>query len=412
MPDRDGEALLRTTRWLLRRFGTYYQGAKLYLPPRYTRREWAFMFFDKSFMVRHLGFERRSQIEDYLRRQVPRHVYYSTAYYEDPGARTMNEKGWQGATLVFDLDADHLEGAAEMEYGDMLGAVKMEFLKLIDRWLIGKLGFDARDIGIAFSGGRGYHAHIEDPRVLELNAFERREIVDLVTGKADLEGFLEREAFHSGVRMDGRGYASHTLKMPDPVRGDWKGDLATETLGFFQELDRIQRSGDREQAVTRLMDLAEVPAEEASDFLDMLVEGDEGHRRMDRLIGEGRIDLQQGLGEGFWRRIAEKLFVQMRGEADEPVTADTKRLIRLPTSLHGKTGFRVVELTRDELDEFEPLEDALAFGPDSVDLEGVADADFDLGGEHHSLESGRRTQLPEYAAVFACLRGWAQVPEA
>jgi DNA primase small subunit len=412
VPERDEEALVRTTRWLLKSFGTYYSGSKLYLPPRYTRREWAFLFFDKSFMVRHIGFERRSQIEDYFRRQVPRHVYYSTAYYEDPGARTMGEKGWQGATLVFDLDADHLEGAAQMEYGEMLAAVKREFIKLIDRWLIGKLGFDARDIGIAFSGGRGYHAHIEDPRVLELNSFERREVVDLVTAKADLKGFLDREAFHSGRRMDGRGYASHYLKMPDPDQGSWKGDLARETLRFFQELDTLLGSGDREGAVARLSALAEIDAEEAAAFLDLLVEGEDGHRRMDRLIGEGRIDLQQGLGEGFWRRIAEKLFVSMRGEADEPVTADTKRLIRLPTSLHGKTGFRVVELSRDELDEFEPLEDALAFGPDQVYVEGVSDEGFDLGGEHHSLEVGKRTQLPESAAVFACLRGWAQLPEA
>ncbi|MCA1813180.1 MAG: hypothetical protein LC624_04420 [Halobacteriales archaeon] len=32
----------------------------------------------------------------------------------------------------------------------------------------------------------------------------------------------------------------------------------------------------------------------------------------------------------------------MTGETDEPVTSDVKRLIRLPGSVHGKTGLRVV----------------------------------------------------------------------
>jgi DNA primase small subunit len=411
MPEDDDAALVRTSRWLVKRFGSYYAGTKLHLPPRYTRREWAFLFFDKSFMIRHIDFQRRSQIQDYVRREVPRHAYYSTAYYEEPGARTMNEKGWQGATLVFDLDADHLEGAREMEYGEMLEAVKVEFIKLVDRWLIGKLGFDERDVGIAFSGGRGYHAHVEDPRVLELNAFERREIIDLVTGKADPGQFLEKEAFHTGMRMDGRGYSRHTLRMPDPGRGDWKGDLTRETLAFFQDLDVMRAEGREEEAVRRLAKLGEIEEEEARDLLGMLVEGEPGQRRLDRMVSDQIIDLREGIGERFWKRIAGKLFVQMAGEADEPVTADTKRLIRLPSSLHGKTGFRVVELSRDQLEDFDPLVDTLAFGDDPVEVVGLVDGKFDLGGREHSLAPERRSTLPEHAAVFACLRGMAQIAD-
>jgi DNA primase small subunit len=281
----------------------------------------------------------------------------------------------------------------------------------VDRWLIGKLGFDARDVGIAFSGGRGYHAHIEDPRVLELNAFERREVVDLVTGKADTDKFLEKEAFHAGMRQDGRGYSRHTLRMPDPARGDWRGDLTRQTLAFFQDLDSMQASGREDEAVSRLATLGEIGEDEARDVLHMLVEGEPGHRRLDRMVTDRIIDLQEGLGERFWERIAGKLFVSMAGEADEPVTADTKRLIRLPTSLHGKTGFRVVELTRDQLDAFDPLVDALAFGEDQVEVEGLSDQTFNLGGSQHALAAGRRTALPEHAAVFACLRGMAQLAD-
>lgn len=407
----DVDVLERTQRWVRSRFARYYAHAELDLPTRFTKREWAFLFFDKSFMVRHLSFGKRDQLRAYLRDHAPKHAYYSTAFYEDPGAHTMLEKGWKGATLVFDLDADHLKGASSMGYAEMLAAVKVEFVKLVDRWLIGKLGYDADEVHIVFSGGRGYHAHIEDPRVRELSAYERREIVDLVTGKADVSGFLLKEAFKGGVRQDGRGYASRGLVMPSPTRGDWRGDLARETHAFFRELDVLLSRGEREEAVERFMALAEVDEEEAGAFLDMLLGTDSaGKRRMDHLLEDNRIELDRNLGDAIWRRIHQKLYVEMAGEADEPVTADVKRLIRLPSSLHGKSGLMTKTLTRDELDDFEPLRDALAFGREVVEVMGATDLAFDLGGEQHAVEKDRVAALPEYAAMFALLRGAATVP--
>ena len=76
----------------------------------------------------------------------------------------MDEKGWLGADLVFDLDADHLEGAHDMTFEEMLAEVKVEFKKLLDSYLLGDFGFDEKDILIVFSGGRGYHAHVRDKR--------------------------------------------------------------------------------------------------------------------------------------------------------------------------------------------------------------------------------------------------------
>ncbi len=410
IPEDDG-GLVRTTRWLVKRFGRYYQRTKLDLPRRYTKREWAFLYFDKSFMNRHLGFDGRSKIEDYVRTYVPRHAYYSTAFYEEPEARTMVEKGWQGATLIFDLDADHIEGASEIGYEEMLKVVKKEFIKLVDLWLVKKLGVDVENIQMVFSGGRGYHAHIEEKDALELNAFERREIVDLVTGKADLTNFLEEVTFHSGTRMDGRGYKSQTFKLPDPNIGNWRGDLSKETIKWFKNLDFLLKDDMREQAAEGLSLLTDKNEQESLEFLDFLEQPDNaGNRRIDRLINDNRLDFKKGLGQKFWTRLAERLFVRMAGEADEPVTADTKRLIRLPSSLHGKTGFRVTKLTRDELEPFDPLTDALAFGDDPIEVEAHVDATFDLGGLEHTLTAERRTTIPEYAATFALLRGMAQIP--
>ena len=79
-------------------------------------------------MRRHIGFSDRGEMESYILNLIPQHTYYSTAYYEKPYAGTMADKGWSGADLIFDLDADHIVRGA---YDQMLARVKVETEKLI-----------------------------------------------------------------------------------------------------------------------------------------------------------------------------------------------------------------------------------------------------------------------------------------
>ena len=59
---------------------------------------------------------------------VPSHIYYSSAYYQTPGAPTMDTKKSTGADLIFDLDADHL---VRGPYPVMLSRVREETVKLL-----------------------------------------------------------------------------------------------------------------------------------------------------------------------------------------------------------------------------------------------------------------------------------------
>ncbi len=101
---------------------------------------------------------------------------------------------------------------------------------------------------------------------------------------------------------------------------------------------------------------------------------------------------------------------KMKGETDEPVTSDIKRLIRLPSSLHGKTGFEVVPMTRSKLDEFDPFMDAVpkAFGTASVKIRLEKEAEVRLRGERFSL-SGGVNEVPEFAAVYLICRRLAKL---
>ncbi|MDR0508224.1 MAG: DNA primase catalytic subunit PriS, partial [Candidatus Methanoplasma sp.] len=96
----------------------------------------------------------------------------------------------------------------------------------------------------------------------------------------------------------------------------------------------------------------------------------------------------------------EDVAPSLTAEVDKPVTPDIKRIIRLPGSIHGKTGLRVTPITRQQLTGFDPLRDAVpsSYSDEPVKITMKRDYEFDMRGEHFSLSG--ETEVPEFAAVF------------
>ena len=105
----------------------------------------------------------------------------------------------------------------------------------------------------------------------------------------------------------------------------------------------------------------------------------------------------------------EDVAYRLSGEVDEPVTADIKRLIRLPGSVHGKSGLRVTPITREQLTDFDPLQMAVpdAYTDDPVKVTMRRPMELDMKGEHFSLKG--ETEVPEFAAVFLIGRKMADI---
>jgi len=87
------------------------------------------------------------------------------------------------------------------------------------------------------------------------------------------------------------------------------------------------------------------------------------------------------------------------GETDEPVTCDIKRLIRLPSSLHGKTGLQVVKIDIEQLDQFDPLNDAVVFNDEPVKINLNKSFNMMMNQQTFHLEEGD-VDVPLYLAVF------------
>lgn len=374
-----------TYEFLRQRFSAYYNGevqgaGAVYIPEALTEREWGFIFFSSGSktagMRRHLSFSSPEDVHTYLKTMIPAHVYYSTAYYARPGAGQMSDKGWLGADLIFDLDADHI---VRGPYDVMLARVKEELFKLIDM-LTSELGFFERDLRINFSGGRGYHIHIPTLAVRSWDSTERRELVNYVSGTGlSAESMLTGPARNKGWQ---KRYRAALLAELDRIAA-LESDAQAEYLTGFKGISDKFATGFLKNLDTTRTTAATIPEKLLENKVIRAITNPENKPFQDQILA-------------------------MAAQADEPVTTDIKRLIRHPGSLHGGSGMRVTPLEVDRLDAFDPLLDAVVFGERQVTVECSFPLTMPILGNSYSLSKGLNT-VPEALAVFLCCRGIAEI---
>lgn len=310
--------------YLIKKFSNYYLKNKIDLPREFKKREFAFVPFEsipEFVMKRHISFESEEDFQNYVIREVPAHVYYSSAYYDKPDEERMEKKGWIGADLIFDIDGDHLPIKTK-DVTATLERAKMEVKKLIK---LLKMDFGVREVEIFFSGGRGYHVHVLDEDFRYLEAPERREIIDYLMLN-NLKLFEKKAHMKSNVEI------------------------------------RIKR------------------------FLS-----------------------KKGVSERNWKKekFIKSAINALKVYIDAPVTADVKRLIRMPGTLHGKSGLRVTKVK--DLESFDPFIDAVAFGEEKVRVRILRKVKMKMGGYELNFSPGDTAEVPEFSAIYLLCRGFAKI---
>ena len=388
----------RTRTYLAGRFADYYRGTAIQPPPAATDREWGHIPFtdgDGTTMVRHQSLldvaGGPAELGSFLARESPRHVYFSAARYDDPSDRTMAEKGWHGADLVFDLDADHLPGVdpETASYTAMLQECKTALQDLLDL-LVRDFGVRDDEMEIVFSGGRGYHVHVRQERLRGLDSEARREIVDYVRGIGiDEDGLIAK-------RPNERGTLQKRLR----AEGGWGRRVHERLVDYTERLREMPETA----ALDELQELDGVGEKTARTIYGVLERNPEGVR-------EGNVELGPGAGT-LVRALAERVLDEEIAPIDEPVTTDVRRLIRLPGSLHGGTGFVVRRLEREDVADFEPTTDAVAdrFRGQRVMVNVTEPGPVPVGGDSDdsfTLSAGPQS-VREFVGVFLLARGRAE----
>ncbi|UTF55132.1 DNA primase small subunit PriS [Natronosalvus rutilus] len=384
----------RTRAYLRGRFRDHYRRTEITLPPEANEREWGYIPWTegpKTRMVRHRSLLELGSLEDFLERERPQHVYFSVGRYRDPGANSMSAKDWRSSDLVFDLDADHLPSVTlgEDSYAEMLEKCKDALFRLLD-FLEDDFAFE--DLEVVFSGGRGYHVHVRDECVQQLESDHRREIVDYVRGIG-----LEYDALIETETVAGLGRKTPTQRRHLSINGGWGRRTHRRFMDYVDDL----------------LDLEEDAALEKLQSFDGIGEGKaqatlNAARNNRTELEAGNVTVHTAVSQ-LAERFAGRAVEADNAPIDEPVTTDTNRLIRLPGSLHGGSALETRRIDRNNLAEFDPLVDAVpeTFRGHEIAVDVNRGGKVELGGDIFTVQEGDQS-LPEYVAMFLMARGRAE----
>ena len=354
-----------TKAFLKQAYRQYYFGRAdtIEFPDDIRSREFGYMPFGGG-MVRHLSFKSPGEAVAELLRQTPSSVYCSNARYSAP-TLPMEEKGWLGAELIFDIDATDIPTPCKKEHdvwycescghsGRLPGPKKCpkckggvaelkgtcqvcldaskDHARRVARFLTEDFGSAPGKVRVYFSGNRGYHLHVFDDRFYQLDRQARGEIVDYLRGGS-----------------------------PPPI----------QTLAAA-----VRRGGDAAEAGwTR----------KVADYVEARRAGYAG--TLLKLVSDA-VSAQRAL-------------------VDASVTTDVHRVFRLAGTLHGNTG--MCKLRVAAIDAFDPLTDAVVLSPEPVKIQVKFWPRFSIGGDTYGPFRSSLAVLPTYAAVPILTRGLGEV---
>ena len=359
--------------YLKRLFKAYYKEKSSEIPTlsSFENREFGYIPWDtKTFMKRHMSFKVQKQFLTHLINEGPRHIYSSGAIYKQPENQDMEGKEYQGCDFIIDIDVDHFYTPCKEDHdfwyckecGESgvgmvhscpkckklkiktlawicercLETAKREIIKLIYNFLIPDFGIDLSNMKIAFSGHRGYHLKIENQQIRTLTSSERREIADYIAGEnisLEILGLQEKSGTFYRFSDDTYGWAQKIIRKISELLK--KSDLELRDLLLNKEKFNFSKN-----YVKGFMNSKQ-------DFINKI----ENHNTF-------ALPSVEGFGLVNWKKFFTGIVHEVGVEIDTPVTIDIHRLIRYPGSLHGKTGFKTQEIFPDELDDFNPLDEA------------------------------------------------------
>lgn len=363
----------------------YFRQKQVETPDSMEQREFGYSQFGVPGMVRHLSFKNAGELAATLVKEVPSDVYCSNAIYRFP-TLPMQEKQWQGADLIFDIDGKDLHlpcvpshsypvcsncgqvsPPVEKEYvcpacgGKKASHISIPCAKCVDgskgeaarlaEFLTGDLGIAKDNIHIYFSGNNGFHFHISDSSYRPLDSQAR----------SDLVGYL------AGV-----GLISESVG----VRRSPGSDLA------FVKFPKSGLDYGWRRRVAEKLDIS------ASSTIKLT-----------------NIVKEKGGYSGFKAEL-DRMTRQMGVRIDPQVTTDVHRVFRLPGTLNSKSGLVKLRCHIDSLDSFDPFDDACLLGTAKVKVRMKTRAKVRLKGQTFNI-SKEEAELPAFAAVYFICKGLA-----
>ncbi|MHA1972018.1 MAG: DNA primase catalytic subunit PriS [Candidatus Hodarchaeales archaeon] len=294
----------------------------------FNRREFGFATLQGKF-YRNMSFEKPKELQDFLADRAPLHAYIGAVYKEPPTRENpIHKVEWIGHELVFDIDLNEYD-VVRKHVCDCQGAnqvcircwqlVNIAIL-IIDETL--RFDFGMNEITWNFSGRRGVHGWIKDKSGFKLDQEHRMAIIDYLTvihGEEETARVESRKNFPP----------------------DFRKRIEYNVFQFFLK-------NARHKDLTSLG----LNSTRASNIRSQI-------KRQDGVVDET-------LAKNFNRDLArinkyDEILRRWVPRIDHKVTIDTRRLLRLPNSIHGKTGCVARILSYNDLENFDPKKEPSIF---------------------------------------------------
>ena len=359
-------------------------------PEKIEQREFGYAHFGQIGMVRHLSFKSMKELDAMLIKEMPSDVYCSNAYYQFP-TQPMQEKHWQAADLIFDIDGKDLDmscvpshsyprcincaqvsqpdpdkqhkedyscpscNGKEAEYilipcSKCIDGSKKEVKRLI-KFLTGDFGIAQSDIHVYFSGNNGFHVRISDNTFVTLDSQARSDMVSYLTGR----GLMAESIGVRKAKEENQAF----IKFPRAGIGyGWRGRIA----------DKLKID------TTSLIKLKHI--------------------------------VEQKGGYANFKREIEWMAIEMGVRVDPQVTTDVHRIFRMPGTLNSKSGLAKIRCSN--LESFDPFREACVLGSTKVSVKVKTEVKLKLNGESFNI-SEESAELPAYAAIYLICKGLAEL---
>ncbi len=267
----------------------------------FRRREFGFDLGDV--FVRNLSFDTPRKLVNYMSRQGVFQAYVGAVYTKSPSKQqTIQKLQWESRELVFDIDLDeydlvrHCNCKGEKTFCDECWTLAQDAMLFLDSTLREDFGF--KDLVWIFSGRRGVHCWVCDEIAEKLDQIQRSSIINYLT--------LIREG----------GTTPHIDALPKYSKSLKERIFTLLSRSYFQNTtvpDLIQlgfKKGDAEKILKQVRSKSKfnyqlsIPTYPSIDPL----------------------------------RLAKAIVINRYPRIDRKVTMDTRRLLKIPNSIHGKTG--------------------------------------------------------------------------
>ncbi|MBO3802713.1 MAG: hypothetical protein JTT11_02365 [Candidatus Brockarchaeota archaeon] len=383
----------RSIDFLKQTFSRYYSSLKsLWVPEEIEKREFGFFLGKEKAMVRHRSFDSAEKLLGFLAKEAPFDVYYSIATYDSP-QEAMSEKGWRGADVVFDIDADHLGRQCREEHdmwvclacgkegkggkpascpecekkdfhevnwvcGKCLEVAKLEVYKLLEV-LEEDFGIGDENVEVYFSGHRGYHVHVQG-RLSSIDQAARKELVDYLTG--------------TGLDL---GLVGLGAKSPGRLVTGWGTRIARSLYEIVNEKGIGEKhAGDKN------------------------LEAKRKRRILEGLMANDVEALSKNVSKKDFESLVSLAIEKVSVKVDPVVTTDVHRLFRLPETINSKTGLLKRRVPLESLSSFDPLEDAVVLKGDPVKVSVKRAPRFSLSGGTYGPYANESATVPREVAVL------------